>query len=234
MNGIMNLKSRQFSNLNSKFQSLYEKVMQQLSLSEDLVHNGTKIGIFEKIIENESAIDMLENEIRIEVINILLISTPRAVELRKLITYQDITNFLEEIGDLVIDLSVYYQKKIDLSLADFEYFRLTLGGMLSLSKKMVEKAVIAFCCENANDAYETISDDDAIDKLFGEISENIVLTFQDLQLNDQEITNIVNISNIAYIIEHIGDIATHIAEAAIYLIEGKDIRHRLSKKNKTI
>jgi len=37
--------------------------------------------------------------------------------------------------------------------------------------------------------------------------------------------NITSINSISYNIERIADNATNIAEAAIYLIEGKDIRH---------
>jgi phosphate transport system protein len=201
--------------------------MQQFSITEELLQGSLQESLIEKIIRNENNIDLLENEIRVEVVNALLF-TLRAAELRKLISYQDNTNFLETIGDLLVNIS-YPFKKIDLNLPDFDYFKVTLGKMLSFAKKMVGDAIYSFYYKDATVAYKTISDDDYLDDLFREISENIPLLFQDLPLNEKELSNIVNISNIAYIVEQIGDIATHIAEASVYLIEGKDIRHKLSE-----
>ena len=44
-------------------------------------------------------------------------------------------------------------------------------------------------------------------------------------LSQQEVTDALCINSMAYNIERIGDNATNIAEAAIYLIEGKNIKH---------
>jgi phosphate transport system protein len=229
---MTNIKSRQVANLDKKFQLLYEKVMQQFSITEEVIQNSLQEEQMEKIAQNENDIDLLEKEIRIEVVRSILLS-PRAAELRKLISHQDITNFLETIGDLLVNIT-QPSKKIDLNLPDFDYFRVTLGKMFSFSKKMVSDAIYSFYYKDSSLAYKIISDDDYMDDLFREISENILLLFQDLSLNEQELSNILNISCVAYIIEQIGDIATHIAEASIYLIEGTDIRHKLSETNDTI
>ncbi|MGL5790204.1 MAG: PhoU domain-containing protein, partial [Bacteroidales bacterium] len=45
------------------------------------------------------------------------------------------------------------------------------------------------------------------------------------QLSEQEITDILIINSIAYNIERIGDHSTNIAEAAVYLIQGRNISH---------
>jgi phosphate transport system protein len=220
-----NSKSRKIADLDKKFQSLYEKVMQQLSLTEKLLQeNPQEEGLIERIVQNESDIDLLENGIRAEMVGALLL-TPRAAELRMLISYQDITNFLEAIGDLLVNIMQPF-KKIDLSLPDFDYFKVSLGKMLSFSTKMVSDAIYSFYYKDSAVAYKTISDDDYLDDLFREISENILLLFQELPLNEQELSNIIHISNIAYIIEQIGDTATHMAEASVYLIDGTDIRHK--------
>ena len=42
---------------------------------------------------------------------------------------------------------------------------------------------------------------------------------------NKEVTDALCINSMAYNIERIGDNATNIAEAAIYLIEGKNIKH---------
>jgi phosphate transport system protein len=224
-----NSKSRQIANLDEKFKLLCEKVLLQLTSAEETLKESKPDDFYEKVTQTEKEIDLLENEIRTNVVTLVLYA-PKAAELRKLITYQDITNFLEAIGDSLIDTIFCPAKKIDVNLPEFDYFQLTLAKMLSCAKKMVNDAIFSFCYEDSVAAYKTIADDDAMDELFREISENTILLFQELPLNEQELANIINISHTAYSIEQIGDIATHIAEATIYMIEGTDIRHK--KQNK--
>jgi phosphate transport system protein len=217
--------SRQIANLDKKFQTLCEKVMQQLAITEEFFQKDLQESNIEKMIRNKDDINLLENEIRVDVVTVLL-SNPRAAVLRKLISYQDITNFLEAIGDLLMNAYSWPFKKIDFNLPEFDYFKVTLEKMLSFAKKMVSNAIFSFYYKDADTAYKTISDDNQLDDLFHEIFENIPLLLQDLPLNEQELSNIAGISNLAYIIEQIGNTSTHIAEASIYLIEGKDIRHK--------
>jgi phosphate transport system protein len=202
--------------------------MQQLDFFEDVLLKNPNTELAKKINMNESEIDRLENEVREEVVKSLLTSSPRAIELRKIITYQDITNFLESIGDLLMDIITYPIEKKVFDLPDFEDFRAKLKEMLIFSKKMVNDAIFSFYYEDSDIAYRTIIEDNILDGLFREISENTLLYFQDTPLSEQELTNIIHITNSAFIIEQIGDIATYIAEAAIYMIKGTDIRHKFS------
>jgi phosphate transport system protein len=224
-----NIKSKLIASLDKKFQTLCEKVLQQLTFMDEILRKGMQDELYEKVTQLETDIDLLENEIRADVVMRFLYS-PKAMELRRLITCQDITNFLETIGDLLFNIISHSVKKIDTSLPEFEYFQVTLEKMLAYAKKMVSDAIFSFCCEDGVVAYQIIVDDDVLDNLFVELSENLVASFQDIPLSERELTNIINISNIAYVIEQIGDIATHIAEASIYMLEGKDIRHGLSEK----
>jgi phosphate transport system protein len=230
-NANTNSKSRQIASLDEKFRILCEKVLQQLSFAEEMLKESKPDDFYKKANQVEKEIDILEKEIRTNVVTLILYA-PKAAELRKLITYQDITNFLEAIGDLLIDTVFNSEKKINTDLPEFDYFQLTLSKMLSFAKKMVNDAIFSFCYEDGATAYKTIADDDVMDELFREISENTILLFQELPLNEQELANIIKISHIAYSIEQISDIATHIAEAAVYMIEGTDIRHKKPyKKN---
>ncbi|MDR2087636.1 MAG: hypothetical protein LBP72_10785 [Dysgonamonadaceae bacterium] len=225
MNANTNSKSRQIANLDEKFKILCEKVLQQLTFAEEVMQGNKPDDFYEKVIQTETDIDLLENGIRANVVTLVLYA-PKAAELRKIITYQDITNFLETIGDLLMGTVFYPLKKFNANLPEFDYFQLTLSKMLSYAKKMVNDAIFSFCYEDSVVAYKIIADDDGMDELLREISENTILLFQELPLNEQELTNIIGITHMAYGIEQMGDIATHIAEAAIYMIEGKDIRHQ--------
>jgi len=225
-----NIKSRQFASLKSDFQTLSENVIQQLSFFEGLLRTRFKQVVYEEMISNEININLFENKIRLDFVNSMLLFAPRAIELRKLITYQDTTNHLEAIGNLLMD-GVTLLKTIGLNSPDFDYFKVTLIKMFSLTKGMVGDAIFSFCYEDPLVANKVISEDDILNQLHREVLENITLIFQDLPLSVQELKNITCISNLSYIFEQIGDIAANIAEASVYLIEGKYIRNQFSEIN---
>ena len=98
--------------------------------------------------------------------------------------------------------------------------------MLSLTESMTQNAIFAFTCEDIQLAKETIETDDQVDELHHFIGQHLLTQCFDKILSQQEVTDALCINSMAYNIERIGDNATNIAEAAIYLIEGKNIKHR--------
>lgn len=97
--------------------------------------------------------------------------------------------------------------------------------MLSLTESMTQNAIFAFTCEDIQLAKETIETDDQVDELHHFIGQHLPTQGFDKILSQQEVTDALCINSMAYNIERIGDNATNIAEAAIYLIEGKNIKH---------
>ncbi|MFR4037941.1 MAG: PhoU domain-containing protein [Butyricimonas faecalis] len=58
-----------------------------------------------------------------------------------------------------------------------------------------------------------------------EIIHRIPLHFVGKTIKDQNMLDALSLSGMSYNIERIGDNATNIAEAAIYLMEGKNAKH---------
>ena len=56
-------------------------------------------------------------------------------------------------------------------------------------------------------------------------STGIPVCFVGKTINEQDMLDALSISGMSYNIERIGDNATNIAEAAIYLMEGKNAKH---------
>ena len=218
------IKSKYLGKISNDFQLLSEIVLKQISIARQLTDDQANNALFEEVSKNETIIDSLDVKMRDEVIQSIFLFNPRAMDLRKIIAYHDMTLYLERIGDLILNISKFFHQA---SLGDGIYkdFRKKLAKMLQYVEEMVRNAVFSFSCEDNTMAYTTISTDDKVDELFAEITHQLHETFKEKSLSSQDLQNITSINSISYNIERIGDNATNIAELAIYLVEGKDIRH---------
>ena len=217
------IKSKYLEKIANNYQLLSELVLSQLSYTR-MILEQPDTNIYEEIEKNEVLIDSLDVKMREEVLNGILLFNPKALDLRRIMAYHDTTKYLERIGDQILNVSVFL-KKTDLNRPDFPEFKKKLSSMLKRAEEMVRMAVYAFIFEDNPKAYQTIAADDKLDSNLLDIIEQLHLVFQNKILNSQDLYNLTSINSIAYNIERVGDNATNIAEMAVYLTEGKDIRH---------
>ena len=218
------IKSKFLEKLLADFELLSEIILKEISIVRTLFEKGKDLALCEEIERSEKIIDSLDVKIREEVINAIFLFNPKAMDLRKIISYHDMTIYLERIGDLILNISTFV-KENDWESDLFAEFRTLLVKMLKQTEKMVSNAVYAFSCEDNSRAYLTIATDDKVDDLFKDITLKLQQSFAGKMLTESELKILMSINSISYNIERIGDHATNLAEAAIYLMEGKDIRH---------
>jgi phosphate transport system protein len=218
------IKSKYLGKISDDFQLLAEIVLKGISLARRMPDGADCRALHEEIAGNELLIDSLDVKMREEVISAIFLFNPKATDLRKIIAYHDMTIYLERVGDQILNISHSFLK-CSLQSPPFAPFHRKIARMLRYAEEMVRNAVFAFTCEDNSMAYLTIETDDRVDALFHEITALLHTSFQEKVLSSQDLLNITCINSISYNIERIGDNATNIAEAAIYLMEGKDIRH---------
>ena len=220
----MGIKDKYLEQLQSDFQLLSEIVLTQISLTSTLLHDNLREDIFHELSRNEKIINSLDITIKEKVINAIMFFTPRASDLRRLMAYHDMTISMERVGDLIENISGLLQE-IDFSLNGFEHYKKLLDKMFVQTDKMLKHAVFSFAGQDNEMAYETIQMDDKVDKLDRKIGRKLAEEFGNEVHSPQALLNIMNINSISYFLERIGDKAVAVAESAVYLIEGKDIRH---------
>ncbi|MDD2244424.1 MAG: PhoU domain-containing protein [Dysgonamonadaceae bacterium] len=230
---VSNIKNRYLDELQDDFQILAEIVLSQLEQLKLLINNTDDENVHKLLSRNEKLIDSLDLSIKEKVINAIILFTPKAVDLRKIMTYYDMTISMERVGDLINNIAKSI-KKTDFTIEGFSEFAKYLEKMQEYASEMLKSAVFSFNGENYEMAYQTILKDNKIDKWDKKIEKHIAEAFQDKTLSNQMLLNIMHINVISYYIERIADKAVDISSAAIYLIEGKDVRHdpSLSKKHK--
>lgn len=220
------LKEKVFGQIKTDFQVTAKVVIYQIERTRQLLEEERQDDIFTEIEHNERIIDSLDVKIRNEVINTIVLYSPRATNLRMIISYYDMTAYLERIGDLILNISDFL-RRIEKQGLIYKEYQSKLSKMLEHTANMTQNAIFAFTCEDIQLAKETIEADDRADRLLREISESLPEFCTNRCLTPQEITDALCINSMAYNIERIGDNATNIAEAAIFLIEGKNIKHNL-------
>lgn len=220
------MKQKQLQLLLNEFEQLSNTVLIQMDLTAKALEDVTQTALFEEAEANEIIIDRLEIKVREEVVFTIFQFAPVAADLRRIITYQDITTNLERIGDMLLNIMHFFQKT-DLNNPKYNNTRTLIRELLENSNQMLVNAIRSFSQGDNNLAYAVIDADDTVDELYHQVAKTLQATYadKDLKLTKDEIRDILNINSIAHNFERIGDSATNIAESTIYLTEGIDIRH---------
>ena len=218
------IREKYLEKIKEDFEVLSTVVIQQMDIVFTLTESNKDAELHDKIEHNEVIIDGLEVKIRDEVINSIVLYCPRASDCRKIMSYHDMTAYLERIGDLLLNIADFL-REVELQGELYPLFREIIREQLEIVKKMTQNAIFAFTCEDENLAKEIIRTDDIVDKNHKEIVHGMPLHFVGRTVKDQDLLDALSLSNMSYNIERIGDNATNIAEAAIYLMEGKNAKH---------
>lgn len=220
----MKLKNKQLELMLRDFEHLSKTAMMQLQIAAKLMQNNSVTDLYEEAEQNEVIMDRLEVKVREEAVFTILQFNPIAADLRRIVTYQEVTSNLERIGDIELNI-IRLLRHVDFTVLRMEALKKLLVKMLGYADEMLANAIFSFSNEDSVKAYDVIRFDDKIDELFHQVAQLLSEAYAGHALEKAEVERIIQINAIAHNIEHVGDCATNIAEAAIYLSEGKDIRH---------
>lgn len=219
-------KDREFAQISNDLQFLSAKVIDQFVLTELLLMGGEENSLYEKIQENEKSISYLKAILLEKIPRTAMLFSPKAVDLRKLVAYHDVTLLIEEIDNFLLGIS-YSLHKLNLSDSDYTDFKLTMKKMLHSLKESANVTIYSFIRENKPEALQILGKSTDIPSLSAEITENIVASFQEILLSGQQVLNIITLNKAAYILEKIESCILNIAKMTIYATEGTNLRHQL-------
>lgn len=207
-----------FEKIRNDFQLLAKVVLSQFSLCRN------QEASMEEINRNEGIIDSIEVKIRSEVISTIVLHSPRATDLRKIIAYYDMTAYLERIGDHLLNIAEEL-RDIDHDGTLYKKCSENVENLFDIVEVMTQNAIFAFTCGDNALAKKIITDDDNADDVHHLILQHLRGLGVNRTLNESEVQDLLQIGALSYNLERIGDNATNIAEAAIYTTEGKDVKH---------
>ena len=86
---VLGIKDKYLDQLHSDFQLLSEIVLTQMIKAEELVYDNHNKDLVDILKTNEKLINSLDITIKEKVINAIMLFTPRASDLRRLMAYHD-------------------------------------------------------------------------------------------------------------------------------------------------
>jgi len=172
------------------------------------------------VIAGDDRVDELRVEIDDRCLTLLALHQPVAVDLRTIMSALKINADLERVGELAVNIGEAAQR----------YLRhppvkplIDLPRMGQLALKMLREALDAFVSRDVTLAKTVLTQDDWVDALKNQIFREL-LTY--MLGNPRTIEPGIDLILIARHIERAGDHATNIAEDVIFIVDGRDIRHR--------
>lgn len=223
---MISKKDEAINNILSDFESFANLVLAQLDLLEKAISSDEKEipeDFRNNILENEKKLDKMEVKISDKIVNTITLYQPVASDIRKLMACYRIIISLERIGDMVVNI-FYHTEKVR-GTAVFAKLLDVLSNMLLQSSNMVNKALLAFTNDDREFAIWTIKNDSAVNEINHKMLRKAIKKSSTSGDDKEMLTNFMNMNGMVTNIERIADHATNIAEAAIYSIEGKDVRH---------
>lgn len=211
---------------------LKKKLLHMGSLVQEMIHLAVK-GLVEQDESMAKTVFGMENEVNglhIEIDNVALrliaLHQPMAADLRLLATVVKINSEIERIADLAVNMceSTHFilAKPLVKPLID-------LPKMAEIAQGMVSESLKSFTGGDVVLAQRVLEEDDKVDDLKDQIfRELLTYMISDPSTIDRAISLILISRNI----ERIGDHATNIAEDVIYMVQGRDVRHKTKEMEK--
>jgi phosphate transport system protein len=164
-------------------------------------------------------VDRLEMEIDDLAVRMIALRQPAASDLRHIIAALKITTDLERMGDLAVNIA---ERVEELNLEPQLKPYIDLPRMVDEVQSMIKRALDSFVSGDPELAREVLASDEAVDNLNEQIFREL-LTFM---LGDTKTINrATRLIFISKYLERIADHATNVAEAVIFAIQGRDVRH---------
>lgn len=205
---------------------LKQRLVDMSALAERLIDQSIKSLLerdrdtAEEVIVNDKRINTLEVEIEQQAIRLLALQQPLARDLRFLVGAIKVSNDIERAGDHAVNIAQSAVRLVDYG------GRLTpapeIEDMARRSRAMLSQAIDAFIRGDGALGREVCKADDAVDALHDSVFRSLLTHMMESARN---ITPSLELLLVSRNLERVADLATNIGEDAVYLAEGKQIKH---------
>lgn len=176
--------------------------------------------VAEEVIAGDKVLNLLEVEVERRAVALLALQQPMARDLRFIIGTIKVSSELERVGDHAVNIAEGALRLIEqgtLLTIDPE-----IEDMARRARSMLSDSLDAFTRADGALGRDVCRADDAVDALHNSVF-RILLTH--MMADARTITPSLELLLVSRNLERVADLATNIGEDAVYLAEGKQIKH---------
>jgi phosphate transport system protein len=172
------------------------------------------------VIDGDVDINKLEVQVEQAAVELLALQQPMARDLRFIIGAIKVSNDLERVGDHAVNIAesairLAEKPKVPINVPEIEV-------MARRARKMLGDSLDAFIRADGALGRQVCKADDVVDALHDSVF-RVLLTH--MMADPKTITPSLELLLVGRNLERIADLATNISEDAVYLAEGKQIKH---------
>ena len=209
----------QLAVLKSQLLAMSEKAEALIDLAVDalLARDAAKA---EAVIRGDREIDLLELDVEERAVSLLALQQPMARDLRFLVSAIKVSSDLERVGDHAVNIAQCAQRLV----ATQSNITPTpeIEDMARRARQMLADALDAFVRGDGKLGRDVCRADDQVDSLHDSVF-RILLTH--MMGDPRTIATSLELLLVSRNLERVADLATNIGEDAVYLAEGKQIKH---------
>jgi phosphate transport system protein len=209
----------QLAALNRRLLTMSEKAEALVELSVDALLSKDQDKA-DAVIAGDKEVDAMELEIEAAALELLALQQPMARDLRFIVSAIKVTSDLERVGDHAVNIAQTAQRLVALRSTitpDPE-----IEDMARRARAMLGDAIDAFLRADGALGRDVCSRDDQVDALHESVF-RILLTH--MMADPRTINPSLEYLLVSRNLERVADLATNIGEDAVFLAEGKNIKH---------
>jgi phosphate transport system protein len=210
----------QLAELRQRLLAMSEQAEALVALSVEalLERDGEKAAL---VIAGDRSLDAAELEVEGMAIQLLALQQPMARDLRFLVGAIKVSSDLERVGDHAVNIAQGTRRLLDQQLRPA--LAPELEEMARRARRMLADALDAFTRGDGRLGREVCRADDAVDSLYNTV---FGILHAHMTADPRAITPSLELLLVIRNLERVADLATNIAEDAVYVAEARQIRHR--------
>jgi phosphate transport system protein len=208
---------QQLLNMSERAESLVDLAVDAL-LTRDA-------GKAEAVLTGDKEVDELEIEVEGMAVELLALQQPMARDLRFIISAIKASSDLERVGDHAVNIA---QSALRLIATKSDITPdVSIEEMARRARQMLGQAIDAFVRADGGLGRAVCLMDDEVDKLNGSLFRIVVTHILE---DPKTISTAIELLLVGRNLERVADLSTNIGEDAVYLAEGKQIKHHLEDR----
>ena len=220
-----------FRHFHDQLASLKQHLLEMSARAEELVDLAVEAlltrdrGKAEAVIGGDRELDRMELETEQLAVSLIALQQPMARDLRFIVSAIKITSDLERVGDHAVNIA---QSAIRLEELDAQITPTPeIEDMARRARRMLGDALDAFIRADGALGREVCKADDQVDALHDSVF-RILLTH--MMADPRTINPSIELLLVSRNLERVADLATNVGEDAVFLAEGKQIKHHFEER----